>query len=139
VELLGRNSKRDNVTKLLSILAGEGRDRPPDRPTRSLQHQRRLDDQELAQLLAAYDQGVMINDLAAMFDLSRTAVMANLNRLGAESRRGIVQRRIEEAASLYQHGWSLARIGTKYGVHPATVGRTLKLAGVRLRPRPGGH
>ena len=29
VELLGANSKRDNVTKLLSILAGEGRDRLP--------------------------------------------------------------------------------------------------------------
>ena len=29
----------------------------------------------------------MINDLATMFGLSRTAVMANLNRLGAESRR----------------------------------------------------
>jgi hypothetical protein len=42
----------------------------------------------------------MINDLAAMFDLSRTAVMANLNRLGAESRRGIVNRLIEEASSL---------------------------------------
>lgn len=35
----------------------------------------------------------MINDLAEMFDLSRTAVMANLTRLGAESRRGIVERR----------------------------------------------
>ena len=46
----------------------------------------------------------MINDLAEMFKVSRTAVMANLERLGAESRRGIVNRRIEEARLLYQQG-----------------------------------
>ncbi len=79
----------------------------------------------------------MINDLAAMFDLSRTAVMANLNRLGAESRRGIVNRRIEEASSLYKQGWSLAGIGKYYGVYASTVREALLGAGVRMRPRPG--
>jgi AraC-like DNA-binding protein len=137
VELLGRNSKRNNVTRIEAILAGHGRDRLPVRPTRSHQRQRRLDDQEQAQLLSAYDQGVMINDLAAMFGLSRTAVMANLNRLGAESRRGIVHRRIEEARSLYEHGWSLAKIGKRYGVYPSTVRDALLRSGVLLRPRPG--
>lgn len=113
---MGRNSKQDNVTRLHAILAGHERDRLPARPTRSVQRQRRLDVQEQAQLLASYDVGVMINDLAEMFGLSRTAVMANLNRLGAESRRGIIQRRIEEASVLYVQGWSLARIGKQYGV-----------------------
>jgi len=69
VELMGRYSNHDNVTALRRILAGPERDHPPARTTRSRQFQRRLDDQELAQLLAAYEGGVMINDLAEMFGL----------------------------------------------------------------------
>lgn len=34
MELLGRNSKRDNVTRLEAVLAGHGRDRLPARTTR---------------------------------------------------------------------------------------------------------
>ena len=79
----------------------------------------------------------MINDLAAMFGLSRTAVMATLTRLGAESRRGIVDRRVEEASTLYAQGWSLAQIGQRYGVYPSTVRDALLRAGARMRPRPG--
>ena len=79
----------------------------------------------------------MINDLATMFGLSRTAVMANLHRLGAESRRGVVDRRIEEASALYKQGWSLAKIGKRYGVYPSTVRDALLEAGVCMRPRPG--
>jgi hypothetical protein len=63
----------------------------------------------------------MINDLAAMFGLSRTAVMHNLSKQGAGSRRGVVQRRIDEAVALYGDGWSLAGIGQRYGVYPSTV------------------
>jgi AraC-like DNA-binding protein len=137
VELLGLYSNRDTVTKFQRVLAGHGRDRPSARATRSPQRQRRLDDQEQAQLLAAYEQGVMINDLAAMFGLSRTAVMANLGRLGAESRRGVVDRRIEEARSLYESGESLATIGNRYGVNPSTVRNALLKAGVTMRPKPG--
>jgi hypothetical protein len=88
VELLGRNSKRNNVTRLRTILAGHERDRPPARATRSPQRQRRLDDQEQVQLLAAYDQGVMINDRAEMFGLSRTAVIANLTDSGPNPAEG---------------------------------------------------
>jgi len=137
VELLGRNSKRNNVTRLRAILAGHGRDRPPARATRSPQRQRRLDDQERTQLLASYNEGVMISDLAEMFGISQSAALANLARLGAEPRRGIVQRRLEEARSLYAQGWSLSRLGRHFGVNPATVRYTFVKAGVRMRPRPG--
>lgn len=63
--------------------------------------------------------------------------MANLTRLGAESRRGIVDRRIDEARSLYEAGRSLAQIGKQYGVYPSTVRDALRRAGVPMRPRPG--
>lgn len=137
VELLGLYSNRDNATMVQRILAGHGRDRPPARTTRSPLRQRRLDVQEQAQLLAAYKQGVKINDLAEVFGLSRTAVMANLDRLGVESRRGIVDRRIDEARSLYEQGYSLAKIGKWYGVYPSTVRDALLKASVSMRPRPG--
>jgi AraC-like DNA-binding protein len=140
VELLGRYSNRDIATKLQRVLAGHGRDRLPDRTTRSAQRQRRLDNQERARLLAAYDHGVMINELAAMFGLSRTAVMANLRRLGAGSRRGIVDRRIEEATTLYAEGSSLAKLGDRYGVYPSTVRDALRKRGfpfVRAPVRSG--
>ena len=98
LEVMGRNSKRNNVTRLHAILAGHGRDRLPARATRSRQVQRRLDDQERTQLLAAFNEGVLISDLAKMFSINQSAALANLARLGAEPRRGIVQRRLEEAA-----------------------------------------
>ena len=64
-ELLGRNSKRDNVTRLRAILAGHGRDRLPARATRSRQVQRRLDDQERTQLLAAFNEAAELDFLQA--------------------------------------------------------------------------
>ena len=134
---MGANSKRNIVTALRAILAGEGRDRLPARPTRSRQFQRRLDDQELTQLLAAYEQGARVNDLAQIFGVSRSAVMANLSRLGAESRRGIVHRRIEEARALYERGWSLAQIGDQFGVHAETVRLALRRVGVQIRRQSG--
>lgn len=137
VELLGLDSNRDNATKLQRVLAGHGCDRLTARTTRSPRRQRRLDGQEQAQLLTAYDQGVMINDLAVMFGLSRTAVITKLSRLRAESRRGVVDRRIEEATELYEYGRSLAKIGRRYGVAPSTVRDALLRAGTPLRPRTG--
>ena len=137
VELLGRNSKRNNVTRLQAILAGHERDRLPARTTRSRQSQRRLSEESIAKLVVAYAAGGRINDLATTFGVSRTAVMHHLQRQGVESRRGVVNRRLDEARSLYEHGWSLAQIAAKLEVSHSTVGRTLKLAGVTLRPRPG--
>ena len=81
----------------------------------------------------------MINDLVATFGISQSAILNNLKRLGAEPRRGIVQRRLEEARSLYEQGWSLSRLGRHFGVNPATVRYTLLKAGVRMRPRSGSR
>ena len=83
-----------------------------------------------------YNHGVMISDLTEMFGISQSAALANLARLGAEPRRGIVQRRLEEARSLYTQGWSLSQLGRHFGVNPATVRYTFLKAGVPMRPRP---
>ena len=88
-------------------------------------------------MLSAYEQGARVNDLAKIFGVSRSAVVANLSRLGAESRRGIVHRRIDEARALYEQGWSLARIGDQFGVPAETVRLALRRAGVQIRRRSG--
>jgi hypothetical protein len=63
--------------------------------------------------------------------------MAHLERQGAPRRSGIVTRNIDEATRLYEEGWSLTRIGERFGVDGETARRALRAAGVRLRPRPG--
>ncbi|HET9174465.1 MAG TPA: hypothetical protein VFN56_04250 [Candidatus Saccharimonadales bacterium] len=63
--------------------------------------------------------------------------MAHLKREGAESRRGVVERRLPEATALYKGGWSLARIGEKLGVSPGTVWLTLQKHGVQMRDQQG--
>jgi hypothetical protein len=44
---------------------------------------------------------------------------------------------VDEAGRLYAEGWSLPRLGRKYGVHHVTVLRALRVRGVQIRPRPG--
>ena len=39
------------------------------------------------------------------------------------------RRRIEQAVALYKQGWSLAKIGKKYGAYPSTVRDALLRAG----------
>lgn len=80
----------------------------------------------------------MIDELAGRFGIHRTTVMTHLDRHGVERRTGNVQRRIDEALRLYESGWSLARIGTEFGVNAETARRALRGAGVSMRPRPGG-
>ncbi len=80
---MGRYSNPDNVTRLQAILAGDSRDRPPGRTTRSHQEQHRLNPDEIRELLARYASGMTINDLAAEFNISRTTVMEQAQRAGA--------------------------------------------------------
>lgn len=39
--------------------------------------------------------------------------------------------------ALYQQGWSLARIGSRYGICDMRVWQILKREGVKTRPRRG--
>jgi hypothetical protein len=133
VELLGRYSNPDNVSRLTSILAGQGRDRPSGRSVRSHQHQTRLNTDQTRELLEAYEQGIEIKDLAAQFRVDRATVAAIARRAEAPKRYGIVEHNIDLATQLYEQGWSGATIGQHFGVAPDTVIRALRKAGVTLR------
>jgi DNA-directed RNA polymerase specialized sigma24 family protein len=131
VELLGRYSNPDNVSKLSSILAGQGRDRPSGRSVRSHQHQTRLNPDQTRALLEVYRQGVQIKDLATRFGVDRATVAAIARRAEAPKRYGIVD--VDVAIQLYEQGWSAATIGQHFGVSPDTVIRALRKAGVTMR------
>jgi lambda repressor-like predicted transcriptional regulator len=75
--------------------------------------------------------------MAKRFGIHRTTVTALLRRHGVELRRaGLAPSDIPAAATLYGQGWSLAQLGTTFGVDAATVWRTLRAAG-RLTNKRG--
>jgi DNA-directed RNA polymerase specialized sigma24 family protein len=92
---------------------------------------------EVDGLLALHESGVMINDLAAAFGISRTTVMSQLDRAGVERRSGVIDRHLAEAASLYDSGWSLATVAKHFNVDAGTVWRAFRRGGVPTRRRAG--
>jgi hypothetical protein len=47
----------------------------------------------------------------------------------------MTDKRVAEAAELYEQGWSLARLGKHYDVDPQTIRKELLAAGLTIRPR----
>lgn len=90
------------------------------------------------ELVAMYQVGATINELADRFNVNRTTVIRHLDRAGVETRyRLLTLEQVEEAARLYAEGWSLARLGERLGVSYDTVLKTFRKAGVKTRPRLG--
>jgi hypothetical protein len=97
-------------------------------------HMTRLDASATAELIDAYRAGARIKDLARQFDVHRTTVPSLLARHGVELRPvGLSPDQVSDAARLYRDGWSLARLGEKFGVDDMTVRRYLLLAGAVMR------
>jgi DNA invertase Pin-like site-specific DNA recombinase len=138
VELMGRYSNLDNVATLQRVLAGQDRDRPPARTTRSVrQIHHRLTADEIEQLIKQYKHGELIDGLATQFKVSRTTVMKHVERAGAPRRRNLLEDRVEEARQLYDQGNSLAKIGQHLGVNPSTVWHAFRKAGIPMRDTHG--
>ncbi|WP_026124255.1 helix-turn-helix domain-containing protein [Nocardiopsis baichengensis] len=87
-------------------------------------------------MVAAYEAGATVYELGRRFGIARQTVSKILKRHGAQMRRtGLSLDQIDEAARLYEEGWSLARIGEKMEVSPDTVRLRLLERGVRMRDR----
>ncbi len=68
----------------------------------------------------------------------RGTVLRSLQATGIAIRqRGLSPDVLAQAAALYQAGWSLARLGEKYGCDDMAVRRALALHGVKIRSRRG--
>ncbi|WP_322613876.1 helix-turn-helix domain-containing protein [Dermacoccus abyssi] len=68
------------------------------------------------------------------FGIHRRTVVIHLKRQGVPLRRdGLPARHIKAAVRLYEEGWSLARIATKFGTTARTVRTRLLEEGVEMR------
>jgi DNA-directed RNA polymerase specialized sigma24 family protein len=102
---------------------------PREGPKRSKQHHRRLGPTEVTQLIKAYGEQASVKELAQSIGIHRVTVTALLRRHRVELRlAGLEPEEIQAAARLHSEGWSLARLGEKFGVDPATVWRALRKA-----------
>jgi len=94
----------------------------------------RLTEAQAAKLVTGYSEHVPVNELAGRFRLSRQTVSAILRRRGVELHQlGLSPSEAAEAARLYRHGWSLAKLARKFGVDGMTVRRYLLVEGVVMR------
>ena len=139
VELLRLYSKRQKLPNRLHDIRSEAIVHHRARPTPATrQRQHRLDRAATRQLVERYRGGSQIKDLATEFDVHRTTITTVLRREQVELRQaGLNASQLEKARTLYRDGWSLARLGEKFGVDGTTVWRQLLLAGVVMRSPNG--
>jgi transposase-like protein len=106
----------------------------PKKPGRA----RRLNPEQVRQLVEGYEAGATVSELGERFEISRQTVSAILKRNGvAMRRRGLSPEQVNEAVRLYAEGQSLARIGDRLGVDATTVLNRLRERGVRTRDAQG--
>jgi hypothetical protein len=99
---------------------------------------RRLQADEVEQLIAGYRAGATVYELGDRFGIERRTVSVILHRHQVPMRRrGLSSEQIDEAVRLYEEGWSLARIGERLGVYPTTVLARLRERGVKMRDTRG--
>ena len=77
-------------------------------------------------------------ELTARYGLGKGTVLKLLEKAGVTLRRqGLSPAEIEEAIRLYAEGWSLARIGHRFGGAHTVIRKALLEHGVQLRARNG--
>jgi lambda repressor-like predicted transcriptional regulator len=109
----------------------ERRRRPPK------QAQIRLGPNDVAQLVAAYEAGGRVKQLARQFGIHRLTVSSILQREGVALRhRGIHPDDLSEVIRLHRDGRALARLAAMFDVSPSTMTNALRRAGVAIK-RPG--
>jgi transposase len=103
---------------------------------------RRLNERAIDDIVAAYEGGATVRQLAERFEVSRATVSSRLESRGIARRRtgrSLDDDEVRDACERYEAGESLAQLGTAYGVDPSTVWNTLKRQGVSRRPPSGSR
>ncbi len=108
-------------------------------PRRELrQVQRRLTADEVQQLVARYQAGATVYELAEEFKCNRTTVSKKLKDAGITLRRTPpTKEQINEMVRLYESGLSMERTGERVGFTAHTVLKYLRERGVRTRDTHG--
>ena len=84
------------------------------------QAQRRLAPAELEALIAEYEAGARVCELAKHYDLHRTIVARHVARAG-KTRPVMTEAQIDEAVVLCRDGWTLHNVGQRLGVADQTI------------------
>jgi hypothetical protein len=109
---------------------------PADRPRP--RRARQLDADQVQELIAGYQAGATVYELATRFGIERRTVSAILHRHGVPvRRRGLSPEQVDTAIHLYNLGWSLARVGAHLGVDHTTVLTKLRERGIPTRDTHG--
>ncbi len=105
----------------------------PAKPRMRRQPQRaedRLGPDGVAHLVADYQAGESTKYLQRRYQLSQGAVLRLLDANGVQRRkRGLSEEQVHEAVRLYSQGWSLTRIGDRFGKDHTVVRNALKRFG----------
>jgi hypothetical protein len=142
VDLQGAYSKQNRQVSVLEALLRKlpKPDAPqrPASPGRNPGRARRLNDEQVQQLVDGYQAGATVYELGERFGISRQTVGTILKRHGVTMRRrGLSLEQVDEAVRLYIANWSLARIGEQLNVDPKTVLNRLRERGVKTRDTHG--
>ncbi len=109
----------------------------PDQSASPRQHQTRLCDAEVDQLVAEYRAGASKAALARQFGISDTAVRAHLARRQVQTRpsRKLHGAQLSEAAKRYGAGESIPSLAASLGLSSFVVRSGLSAAGIRTEHR----
>jgi uncharacterized protein (DUF433 family) len=85
----------------------------------NLQAQKRLDPEQVAELVAAFVDGEAIKQLATQYGINRTTVLAHLKRQGVRRRRTkLMPADIDRVIELYAASWTIEDIGASFELEP---------------------
>jgi DNA-binding NarL/FixJ family response regulator len=137
VEVLGRYSNQvDQGERIQAILKMAPQGAPHPNPRTEKRVCRRLDPEEVDQLVADYAAGVPISQLTETFNVDQRTVQKRVREAGLPRRsERLSQRQVEDAIRLYEAGRSTEFIARELDRGPTTVRRALLRAGVTLRTR----
>jgi hypothetical protein len=139
VEVLGRYSNLcDQGERLRELLemTPKGPSEPIPRTIR--QTQRRLRGPEIDELVAGYQAGATVYELAERFRMHRVTVSATLKRKGIALRaQPLSPTQVADATQFYHEGLSLLKVGERVGCGAECVRQALMKQGVEIRPRNG--
>jgi transposase-like protein len=134
VDLLHRYSKHEPLLETLKGVLGERSDQQR-LPQETRQRQNHLSKVDQLNVVAAYQSGRSVHDLALDFSVTRQTAAAILQRHGVQLRSKVLTPNdIERATKMYVEGASLRIVGEQLGVNASTVRRVLLAAGVQTRP-----
>lgn len=131
-------SIKASATELERLIARlPAHDTPVARPARTpaTRSIRDLRADELAAMIADYQSGATLIELASKHGYNRVGISCALKHASVRLRnQGLNTEQIDQAVRLYQSGMSLARIGDRFDVNATTVRTRLIQRGVTMRP-----